>query len=99
MVVIGSGPTGLEFAQMFSRFGARVTVLEKENQLLPATEPVVAEELRRLFEAEGIEVHTGVVIDEIYKEKGLKVVAARAGKRDISARGEELLLAAGVLPL
>ena len=98
MVIIGSGPTGLEFAQMFSRFGSRVTVLEKENQLLPATEPVVAEELRRLFEAEGIEVHTGVVIDEIYEEKGLKVVAARAGKRDISARGEELLLATGVVP-
>jgi len=38
MIVIGAGPLGLEFAQMYARFGTKVTVLEKEKQILPLAE-------------------------------------------------------------
>jgi mercuric reductase len=98
MTVVGAGPLGLEFVQMFARFGTRVTVLEREKQILPSTEPEVADELQRCLEEESIKIHTGVDIDEVREEGGLKVVVARLGRRQITVKGEELLLATGVAP-
>jgi mercuric reductase len=98
MTVIGAGPLGLEFAQMYARFGTKVTVLEKEGQVLPLTETEVADELQRCLEEEGVEIHTGVDVEELREEGRLKVVEARVGRRRISIKGEELLLATGVVP-
>ena len=98
MVVIGAGPLGLEFAQMYARFGTEVTVLEKEGQILPLTEGIVADELRHCLEDEGIKIYTAVNIEELREEGGLKVVTAKQGRRRLTVRGEELLLATGVTP-
>ncbi len=98
MIVIGAGPIGLELAQMYAHFGTKVTVLEKEKQVLPLTEPEIADELQRCLEEEGIEIHTGIDVEELRKEENLKIVVARVGKRQITLKGEELLLATGVSP-
>ncbi|MBI2906773.1 MAG: mercury(II) reductase [Chloroflexi bacterium] len=98
IVVVGGGPVGLEFAQMFARLGARVTVLERENQILPLTEGEVAEELRRVLEEEGIDIHVGVDIQEVREEGNVKIVEASVDMRPISVRAEELLMATGVTP-
>jgi mercuric reductase len=106
MTVIGAGPLGLEFAQMFSHFGTEVTVLEAMDQVLPRHEPEVAAELQRTLEAEGIRFQLGVTIDKVGERNGKKVVTIRGGKgvqrrRSLAADVEEivsdaLLLAAGV---
>ncbi len=98
MIVIGAGPVGLEFAQMFARFGTKVTMLEKESQVLPLAEREIADELQRCLEEEGIEFHTGVNVEEVREEGGLKVVEAGAGEARVTVKGEELLLATGVAP-
>lgn len=98
MIVIGAGPLGLEFAQMYARFGTKVTVLEKERQVLPLAEPEIADELQRCLEEEGIEIHTGVDVEELREEGNLKIVEAKVGKRQIVLKGEQLLLATGVSP-
>ncbi len=98
MIVVGGGPLGLEFAQMYARFGTKVTVLEKEKQILPLAEQEIADELQRCLEEEGIEIHTGVDIEELREEKGLKIVEAKVGTLRTIAEGEELLLATGVAP-
>jgi len=98
MVVIGAGPLGLEFAQMYSRFGTKVTVLEKEHHVLPLAEPEIADELQRCLEEEGIQIHTGVDVEELSEEGALKIVEAKVGKRRIILKGEQLLLATGVAP-
>jgi len=98
MIVIGAGPLGLEFAQMYARFGTKVTVLEKENQVLPLAEPEIADELQRCLEEEGIQIHTGVDVEELREEGAIKIVKAKMGKRQISLKGEQLLLATGVAP-
>ncbi|MBI4197926.1 MAG: NAD-binding protein [Chloroflexi bacterium] len=46
MVVIGGGPLGLEFAQMFSHFGTHITVLAAMDQIRPREEPEIAQELQ-----------------------------------------------------
>lgn len=65
LVVIGGGPLGLEFAQIFSRFGSEVTVLEAEQQIVPRAEPEIAEVLRGALESEGIRIRTGMRIERV----------------------------------
>ena len=60
VLVLGGGPVGCEFAQVFARFGARVTLLETQLRLLPGDEPEAGELLAEVFAGENIEVRTGV---------------------------------------
>ncbi len=59
MIVLGGGPVGAEIAQVFARFGARVTVVEAAPRLLPAAEPEAGELLASVFGHEGIDVRAG----------------------------------------
>jgi pyruvate/2-oxoglutarate dehydrogenase complex dihydrolipoamide dehydrogenase (E3) component len=59
LVVIGGSYVGLEFAQMYRRFGSDVTVIEKEPRLLPHEDPDVAEAIQTAIEAEGIQIRLG----------------------------------------
>lgn len=65
LVVIGGGPLGLEFAQVFARFGSQVTVLEALPQIVPKAEPEIAAVLQEALEAEGITVRTGMRIERV----------------------------------
>ena len=56
LAVLGAGPIGCEFAQIFARFGVRVTIIEAADRLLAGEEPESGAALREAFEAEGIEV-------------------------------------------
>ncbi|MBI4328405.1 MAG: mercury(II) reductase [Chloroflexi bacterium] len=106
LLVIGAGPLGLEFAQMFAHFGSKVTVLEALDRILPREEPEVAEELQRCLEAEGIEFHLGVTIERVAEADGQKAITFRSGqgaqrRRSFTAKAtilkvSELLLAGGV---
>lgn len=58
LVVIGGNYIGLEFGQMFSRFGSKVTVLEKSKRLLSKEDNDIASELTKILEEEGIEILT-----------------------------------------
>ncbi|MBI4213782.1 MAG: mercury(II) reductase [Chloroflexi bacterium] len=106
LVVIGGGPLGLEFAQMFAHFGTEVTVLEAMDQILPRHEPEVALEVQRVLEDEGIRFRVGVSIDRVDVPGEARVVTVRGGRgaqrrRSLAADTEEIqaehiLLAAGI---
>ena len=99
MIVIGGGPLGLEFAQMFAHFGTTVTVLEAMDRILPRHEPEIAAELQRALEEEGIRFRIRVTIEGMRQDGGQKVVTIRGSQ---GAQTEELdaqelcLLAAGI---
>ncbi|MFB7723528.1 dihydrolipoyl dehydrogenase family protein [Nocardia sp. NPDC056100] len=57
LIVMGGGPVGVEFAQVFSRFGAKVTVIA--SHLVPQNEPEAGELLAKVFDSEGIAVRSG----------------------------------------
>src|SRR5919198_4019678 len=78
MIVVGGGPLGLEFAQMYSRFGTKVTLLQRSNRIIPYYEPEISEGLSYYLaeEEEGIEIVTGVEIKEVYQKNGSKLVTA-----------------------
>jgi dihydrolipoamide dehydrogenase len=56
LVVLGGGYIGLEFAQMFRRYGSRVTVVQRGKQLLPREDADIAQEVAKILEEDGIQV-------------------------------------------
>lgn len=59
LLIVGGGFEGVEFAQMFRRFGSRVTLIQRHDQLLPVEDADVADAVQRTFAREGIEVLLG----------------------------------------
>ncbi len=94
MAVIGGGPIGAELAQAFSRFGTRVTVLERGDRILGPEEPEAGELLGRVFAEEGIQVLTGVDIQHVSFADGHFSVRLA----DQTLEVEKLLVAAGRRP-
>ncbi len=65
LAVMGGGYVGCEFAQMFRRFGSRVTVLEMGDQLLPREDSEIAEAVAEAFREEGIDVRLGAGVSAV----------------------------------
>ena len=56
LIVLGGGYIGLEFGQMFRRFGSRVTIVQRGRQLLPQEDEDVAEAILGILREDGIEI-------------------------------------------
>jgi pyruvate/2-oxoglutarate dehydrogenase complex dihydrolipoamide dehydrogenase (E3) component len=65
LVVVGAGPNGLELAQAFARFGARVTLLESGDRIAAQGEPEASATLAEVLLADGIDVRTGVEVQRV----------------------------------
>lgn len=98
LVVIGGGALGLEFAQMFARFGSRVAVLERLPQLLPAEDAEIAEAVKRALVAEGLTVRTSADVREVIVEDGVRIVCAVTDGAEERFAADELLVATGRAP-
>jgi len=59
LVIIGGSYIGLEFAQMYRRFGAQVTIVERSDRLIAREDAEISQAVREILEAEGITVRTG----------------------------------------
>ncbi len=92
LIVLGGGPVGCEFAQVFARFGAHVTVLEAQSQLLPGDEPEAGSLLTDCLTAEGIDVRADVSAAGVGYDDGQFTVALQGG--DVLA-AQHLLVATG----
>ncbi|AMV70685.1 dihydrolipoamide dehydrogenase [Desulfuromonas sp. DDH964] len=97
LVVLGGGPLGLEFAQIFARFGAKVTIVEAAKRIASVSEPEISEALRGYLQDEGIGIRTGVKIRRVRRNGSIKEVIVEADGREEVLRGEEILVATGVV--
>lgn len=95
LAIIGAGPLGLEFAQMYARFGTRVTLLERLPTIFPYTEPDLAARLAELLEEEGVAIKTGVEVQSTKKAGSRKIISYREKGEVKEIHVEEILLAAG----
>lgn len=98
LVIIGGSYIGLEFAQVYRRFGAKVTIVEKSDKLLPREDEDVAAEIRAILEREGITIRTGAECMELKKSGDRIVVGMSCAEGEPIAEGSHLLLAVGRLP-
>jgi pyruvate/2-oxoglutarate dehydrogenase complex dihydrolipoamide dehydrogenase (E3) component len=95
LTVIGGGPIGCELAQVFARFGVRVSVLEVGPRILGPEEPEASQILQDVFVAEGIRVMAGVSIGSVSYADGRFEVALGDGQ---TVAADKLLVAAGRTP-
>ncbi len=65
MAIVGAGPIGVEFAQMFNRFGVEIVLIEASNQLLPKDDAEVAAALADLLIAEGIDLRLNTKLTRV----------------------------------
>ena len=99
LIVLGGGYIGLEFAQMFRRFGGRVTIVQRAPQLLPLEDEDVAAAVLDVLREDGVEVllQAEARCAERLDGGGVRVTVRTAGL-DRSVVGSQVLLAAGRLP-
>jgi dihydrolipoamide dehydrogenase len=97
LVIIGGGYVALEFGQMMSRFGAEVTILEKSRTLLPHEDDDVCEEITKIFNSEGIEIHTNAKVVEVSGKINKKVIAI-INRKEHEFNCSDILVATGRAP-
>lgn len=95
LVVIGAGPVGLELSQLYARFGAQVTILQRAASIMPSAEPILTQRLEQILSNEGISIKTSVQLTKVVAKNGTKMVfyTDKAGEAVVEA--EQILLAAG----
>jgi len=91
LLILGGGPIGCEFAQVFARFGVAVTVVEAADRLLPGEEPESSDLVRAALTADGVTVRIGAKVEHVgYDWRGF---TARAAGEELTAG--RLLVATG----
>jgi pyruvate/2-oxoglutarate dehydrogenase complex dihydrolipoamide dehydrogenase (E3) component len=98
LVIVGGSYIGLEFAQMFRRFGAEVTVIERSARLLPREDDAISHWIEQILEAEGVSLRLGADCVRFAPDAGgiAAIVDCEAGPPQIV--GSHLLLAVGRRP-
>lgn len=96
VAILGGGPIGLEFAQIYRRLGADVTVFEMLPRLLAREDPAASAALAERLAAEGIAVHLGARVERVERGRdGTHRICAVQGEIDVMAEAETIFVAAG----
>jgi len=98
LVIVGGSYIGLEFAQMYRRFGARVTVIEMGPRLIGREDPDISEAIRAILEGEGIEVRTNACCIRLAKQGQSVSVGVDCAEGAPEVIGSHVLLAVGRRP-
>jgi len=98
LVIVGGSYIGLEFAQMYRRFGSQVTVVERMEKLLPREDDDVAAEIRAILEREGVGIRTGAQCMALERGNGRISVRLECRGGEPIAEGSDLLFAVGRVP-
>jgi dihydrolipoamide dehydrogenase len=100
VVIVGAGPIGLEFGYFYQAFGAKVTIVELEKQMLPGFDVEVAEELRKSFVKRGVAVMLGHGYKSMARRGAGWTVTLDAGAGTAkTVNAEAVLVAVGRGPL
>ncbi len=98
LIVLGSGYIGLEFAQMFRRFGSRVTVIGQSERILAQQDPDIAIAVQTLLELEGIEFLLTARVLRVDRSGQDIVLQIQVGDHEVSLQSSQLLVAVGRAP-
>lgn len=98
LLIVGGGYIGLEFGQMFRRFGSDVTIIQRGDQLAPREDQEIAEGLKSILEEDGIQVLLNADATAVSGSEGDLELTVDAMACQGSLEGSHLLLAAGRVP-
>jgi pyruvate/2-oxoglutarate dehydrogenase complex dihydrolipoamide dehydrogenase (E3) component len=95
LVIVGAGAIGLEMAGAFSDFGADVTVIGQESEILPAFDPDVAAYVRKILESRGVTFHLGATVTGFSGARGAVTTHFTHGGEPRALMAEQACLAIG----
>jgi pyruvate/2-oxoglutarate dehydrogenase complex dihydrolipoamide dehydrogenase (E3) component len=95
LLILGGGYIGLEFGQMFRRFGSRVTVIHTGKQIVPREDPEISAELQKALEAEGIQFLLNARTTRVENKGNAIAVTFEGASGPSSVTGSHLLIATG----
>ncbi len=95
LLILGGGYIGLEFGQMFRRFGSRVTVLHSGKQIVPREDPEIAAELQKALVAEGLQFLLNTRTTRVESKNSVVTLSFDGSAGASSVTGSHLLIATG----
>jgi len=98
LVVLGGSYVGLEFAQMYRRFGSAVTVIERADRLISREDPEISQDMAAIFAGEGIDVVCGAQATAVAGGPGDVRVTITVGGATRTIAGSHVLVAIGRAP-
>ncbi len=98
LLVVGGSYIGLEFAQMYRRFGSRVTVVQRGPRLIEREDEDVSAAVKEILEAEGVEVRLGAECIALEQRGDGVAITATCESGPEEAAGSHVLLAVGRVP-
>jgi pyruvate/2-oxoglutarate dehydrogenase complex dihydrolipoamide dehydrogenase (E3) component len=98
LIVLGGGPVAVEFAQFFTRFGVRVTLVQRSAHLLTKFDDDAAGELEKVFQREGVSLYTGTRLLDARRVGDEKEIAFERQGQTMRVRAEEIFFGLGRTP-
>ncbi|WXR62317.1 NAD(P)/FAD-dependent oxidoreductase [Peptostreptococcaceae bacterium AGR-M142] len=95
IIILGSGPIGIEFAQILNRFGVDVKVVLRGSRILKKEEKIISNKLKNILEDEGIEFIEHFKQKEIKQEAKQVLLIGNIDKKEIIIQAEKILIATG----
>ncbi len=96
-MIIRAGAVGVEFAYLYNAYGAKVTILEALDRVVPLEDEEVSRELARALVKQGIRVETGARVQGVTVGAAARVAVTLDGKTE-AIEAETVLVAVGVQP-
>jgi pyruvate/2-oxoglutarate dehydrogenase complex dihydrolipoamide dehydrogenase (E3) component len=98
LLILGGGYIGLEFGQLFRRFGSQVTIVQSAGQLLTREDPDVAEEITNILRQDGVEVLLNAKATRVSRAAGSVQLEIQSQNAPATLTGSHLLVATGRVP-
>jgi len=97
--ILGGGPVGCEFAQIFASFGVKVTIADLVDKLLFKEDVEVKELMQALFDNQGINILCGINVEKVEKKGKKKIIHYKKDGENHSLEADEILIATGKKPV
>ena len=98
LVIVGASYIGLEFAQMYARFGAKVTVIDHGSRPASREDEDISAWVRTILEGDGVTFMFNTTVESVAKAGNGVLLSLKAGDRRVSVEGSHLLIALGRTP-
>ncbi|KKC38222.1 mercuric reductase [Devosia epidermidihirudinis] len=98
LIIVGASYIGLEFAQMYARFGSKVTVIERGSRAATREDPDISASIRSILEAEGVTFLFGTTVEAVSRAGNGVLMSLKDSQRRSSVECSHLLVALGRTP-
>lgn len=98
LAILGGGPIGIEFSQIFARLGSKVTVFERRDRILPREDKELSDMLIEILASDGIKVELGAGIRSVRRDGGKKIINSSSSGKEASIAVDEVMAAMGRAP-